>query len=162
MKLIGKDFDGDALIKKLEGRLRARGLLPASLPDPEPETVVQRVDPVAYNLEMLEEHADAARPLPLETHRAGLGRAVLAAKWAFRKSCQIFLNEAFSRQKLFNGSVRDSYAQLSAEVLRLRAEVDELKGLSPRKSASRAKPSAAKPVTKKTANSMTRRRHSDE
>src|SRR5512139_1420622 len=80
MKLIGKDFDGEALLKKIEARLRARGLTPAHLPEPEPEGVAPRVDPVAFNLEMLEEHADATRPLPLETHRAGLGRAVLLAK----------------------------------------------------------------------------------
>lgn len=49
------------------------------------------------------------------------------AKWAFRKSCQVLINETLGRQRVFNGLVRDSYAQLSAEVLRLRAEVQQLR-----------------------------------
>ena len=66
--------------------------------------------------------------MPIATHRGGLsGQAVLLAKWAFRKTCQIFINEALARQRQFNGHVRDSYAQLSAEVLRLRSEVDALR-----------------------------------
>ncbi len=52
---------------------------------------------------------------------------MVVAKWAFRKTCQVFINEALSRQRVFNGHVRDSYAQLSAEVLRLRREVEALK-----------------------------------
>jgi hypothetical protein len=47
----------------------------------------------------------------------------------------VFINEALARQRIFNGHVRDSYAQLSAEVLRLRAEVDALR----KKAAPRAK-----------------------
>ncbi len=126
MKLIGKDFDGGALLQKLEARLRQRGLLHTPEAAPAPQPIAPRVDPVAFNLEMLEEHADSTQALPLETHRAGLGRAVLLAKWAFRRSCQVFINEALGRQRLFNGHVRDSYAQLTAEVARLREEVERL------------------------------------
>jgi hypothetical protein len=39
----------------------------------------------------------------------------------------VLINETLSRQRVFNGHVRDSYAQLSAEVLRLRREVEELR-----------------------------------
>jgi hypothetical protein len=85
------------------------------------------VDPLTFNLGALEEHADSTRPLPLHTHRGGAGQLVLLAKWTFRKTCQVFINEALARQRLFNGHVRDSYAQLSAEVIRLRKEVDQLK-----------------------------------
>jgi hypothetical protein len=85
------------------------------------------VDPLSYNLRSLEEHADPTVGLPLETHRGGAGQLVLVAKWAFRRAGQVFINEALSRQRLFNGHVRDSYAQLSAEVLQLRAEVARLR-----------------------------------
>ncbi len=130
MKLGGRDIKGRELLETLEARLRARGLLPAPLRDEEPldEGVEPRVDPLSFNLSALEEHADPTRPLPIATHRGGVGgQAVLFAKWAFRKTCQIFINEALARQRQFNGHVRDSYAQLSAEVLRLRNEVDALR-----------------------------------
>jgi hypothetical protein len=38
----------------------------------------------------------------------------------------VFINEALAHQRIFNGHVRESYAQLSAEVLRLRRRVEEL------------------------------------
>src|SRR5581483_7824307 len=107
---------GSALLARLEERLRARGLSAAEPAGPiRFDGLEARVDPVAFNVEALSEHADPTRPLPLETHRSGAGRAVLLVKWAFRKSSQIFINEAFARQKRFNGHVRDSYAQLAAE-----------------------------------------------
>lgn len=127
MKLLGQDISGVALLERIEDRLRARGLLPSpSRPSP-PESVEPRVDPLSFNLNALEEHADCTRGLPLHSHRAGLSRAVVWLKWAFRQGGQVFINEALSRQRLFNGHVRDSYAQLSAEVLRLRQEVEALK-----------------------------------
>ncbi|HZI02595.1 MAG TPA: hypothetical protein VEZ71_01155, partial [Archangium sp.] len=99
--------------------------------------VEPRVEPLSFNLQALEEHADATRALPLHTHRGGAGQLVLVAKWAFRKTCQVFINEALSRQRVFNGHVRDSYAQLSAEVIRLRAEVETLRAAQ---AASQAQP----------------------
>jgi hypothetical protein len=39
----------------------------------------------------------------------------------------VFINEALGRQRVFNGHVRDSYAQLAAEVIRLRGEVEALR-----------------------------------
>lgn len=127
MKLLGRDIRGEELLAKVQARLEARGLWP--LPDaPGAEAGVEpRVDPRGFNLQALEEHADPTRPLPLHTHRGGVGQAVVLAKWAFRKTCQVFINEALARQRVFNGHVRDSYAQLSAEVVRLRAEVERLK-----------------------------------
>ncbi|MFZ5469891.1 MAG: hypothetical protein ACOZIN_10690 [Myxococcota bacterium] len=126
MKLIGKDIPA-AFLSRIEERLRARGLAEPTVNAIRLDGIEPRVDPLSFNLSALEEHADATRPLPLVSHRFGVGRAVLLAKWAFRKSCQVLINEALSRQKLFNGHVRDSYAQLAAEVLRLRREVDELR-----------------------------------
>lgn len=127
MKLLGRDIPARELIARIEERLRVRGL-PTSEPAPAPEEGVEpRVDPLSFNLRAMEEHADPAQPLPLHTHRGGAGQLVLVAKWAFRKTCQVFINEALSRQRVFNGHVRDSYAQLSAEVIRLRAEVETLR-----------------------------------
>ncbi|QSQ24295.1 hypothetical protein JY651_04825 [Pyxidicoccus parkwayensis] len=127
MKLLGRDIPARELISRIEERLRARGL-PTSEPlEVPPEGVEPRVEPLTFNLHALEENADATRALPLHTHRGGAGQLVLVAKWAFRKSCQVFINEALGRQRVFNGHVRDSYAQLSAEVIRLRREVEELR-----------------------------------
>ncbi len=132
MKLLGRDISSDKLLGEIRARLQARGLESAAEQGPirfdghEP-----RVDPLAFNLEALSEHADPTRALPLETHRAGLGRAVLLAKWLFRAGGQLFINETLARQKRFNGHVRDSYAQLSAEVIRLRERLDALEKPAP-------------------------------
>ena len=127
MKLMGRDIPARELLARLEERLRTRGLA-SSEPVDVPEAGVEpRVDPLSFYLQALEEHADATRPLPLHTHRGGAGQLVLVAKWAFRQTCQVFINETLGRQRAFNGHVRDSYAQLSAEVVRLRAEVEALR-----------------------------------
>jgi hypothetical protein len=137
MRLLGNAFRESELLQRLEERLRARGLWHEAEKRISPAAVEPRVDPLSFNLAALEEHADPTRPLPLQTHRGGLGRAVLLAKWAFRTTCQVFINETLSRQRLFNGHVRDSYAQLSAEVLRLRAQLDKLQTASLKKRAVR-------------------------
>ncbi|MFP2900546.1 hypothetical protein, partial [Corallococcus sp. 4LFB] len=140
MKLLGRDIPTGALVARIEERLRVRGL-PTSEPAEVPEDGVEpRVDPLTFNMHALEENADTTRALPLHTHRAGMGQAVLVAKWAFRKTCQVLINETLGRQRVFNGLVRDSYAQLSAEVLRLRREVDTL-----RAQAAKAQPPAEAP-----------------
>ncbi|WP_163782268.1 hypothetical protein [Myxococcus vastator] len=127
MKLLGRDIPARELIARIEERLRTRGLPTSEEVELPAEGVEPRVEPLTFNLHALEEYADATRALPLHTHRGGVGQVVLLAKWAFRKSCQVFINEALGRQRVFNGHVRDSYAQLSAEVLRLRREVEALR-----------------------------------
>ncbi|MDY7230474.1 hypothetical protein [Hyalangium rubrum] len=127
MKLLGRDIPARELIARIEERLRVRGL-PTSEPADVPEEGVEpRVDPLSFHLQAMEEHADPTRPLPLHTHRGGVGQLVLVAKWAFRKTAQVLINETLGRQRVFNGHVRQSYAELSAEVLRLRREVEQLK-----------------------------------
>jgi hypothetical protein len=125
MKLLGRDFDADQLLRDIQTRLEQRGLSlsSAATPSLEPE---RTVDPLSFNLQQLEQNADSTRPLPLSSHRGGLGRAVLLAKWAFRKSCQVFINETLARQRLFNENTRQAYAELSAEMLQLKTMVATL------------------------------------
>ncbi|WP_224364662.1 hypothetical protein [Hyalangium versicolor] len=127
MKLLGRDIPARALLARIEERLRVRGLPTSEAAEVPQEGVEPRVDPLSFNLQALEEHSDPTRPMPLHTHRGGVGQLVVVAKWAFRKTCQVLINETLSRQRVFNGHVRDSYAQLSAEVIRLRREVEELR-----------------------------------
>jgi hypothetical protein len=149
VKLLGKDISASVLMQQISERLVARGLDapnegPLRLDGAEP-----RVDPLAFNLDALAEHSDPTRALPLETHRGGVGgRAIVLAKWAFRTSCQIFINEALGRQQVFNGHVRDSYAQLSAEVKRLRSRVEELEAPPPPVRAAGA-PKSRRPARKR-------------
>jgi len=128
MKLLGRDISTENVLAAVTERLFARGL--TGMPDPgevTPEGVEARVDPLSFNVNAMGEHADSTRGLPLETHRAGLsGRAVVLAKRAFRRMGQVFINEALGRQVAFNGHVRDSYAQLSREVLTLRQRLAQL------------------------------------
>ena len=127
MKLLGKDISPQQLMEKISERLSARGLQPADDGPLGIDGAEPRVDPLTFNLEALGEYADPTRALPLETHRGGVpGRAVVLVKWAFRRSCQIFINETLGRQHRFNGHVRDSYAQLSADVLRLKERLAQL------------------------------------
>jgi hypothetical protein len=125
MKLLGKEFSPDALVHALEARLRARGLSEAEQPihleGPEP-----RVDPAAFYLGGLEANADPTEPLPLHTHRAGLGRAVLFAKWSFRKAARIAIVDTLARQRVFNGYVRDAFLEIFTELEALRRQVAEL------------------------------------
>lgn len=128
MKLLGKDISPESLLGYVEGRLKARGLDERAQSPIRFEGLEPPVDPTAFALEALAEHADATVGLPLETHREGFsGAAVLLAKRAFRAAGQVFINEALARQKRFNGHVRDGYAQLAAEVVRLRLEVEALR-----------------------------------
>lgn len=133
MKLLGRDISGAALLEELEARLRARGLTQpadASGSTAHAERVAPAVDPLRFNLRALEEHADPTRPVPLHTHRGGLtGRLLLLSKRLAQRGGRVLLASALERQRVFNGHVRDSYAQLSAEVVKLRAEVERLNAL---------------------------------
>jgi hypothetical protein len=127
MKLLGKDITPSKVMAFVGERLAARGLSASDDESLGESGVEPRVDPLSFNLQALESNADATQGLPLETHRDGLaGTAVVLAKRLFRKAGQIFINEALGRQRVFNGHVRDSYAQLAAEVIRLRKRIDEL------------------------------------
>lgn len=88
---------------------------------------VENNDPATFILKMLLEHRDPTRGMPIETHRAGIaGQALVLGKWLFRSTCQPLINELLSRQRLFNGYVTDSYAQMAAELEKLRQQVELL------------------------------------
>lgn len=145
MKLLGKDITPSKVMAFVGERLQARGLSVAEDETPEELGVEPRVDPLTFNLHALEANADATQGLPLETHREGLsGRAVVLAKRVFRIAGQLFINEALGRQRVFNGHVTDSYAQLSAEVMRLRQRVAELEKPEKEPAAPAPKPKSPK------------------
>ncbi len=137
MRLMGRDISTQNVLAAVSERLLSRGL--SGLPDAgevTPEGIEARVDPLSFYVSALGDHADATRALPIETHRDGLsGRAVVLAKTAFRRVGQIFINEALARQVVFNGHARDSYAQLSAEVVTLRKRIAQLEQALSAKSA---------------------------
>jgi hypothetical protein len=129
MRLLGKDISPEKVMAYVGERLASRGLLVTAKDTALARDVEAPVDAFRFNLDALIEHADPTKPLPAETHRGGLsGFAVIATKSVFRRVGQIFINETLSRQRVFNGHVRDSYAQLSAELVRLRRQVRELEG----------------------------------
>lgn len=124
MKLLGRDIDARELLRVARARLVARGIREdVQVVEEEPEPLLE---PLSFLVRSLEENEDPTVGLPILSHRTGLGRSVVAAKWLFRKTCQVFINEALGRQRLFNGQVRDLSAQLAAEVIRLRARVEAL------------------------------------
>lgn len=130
MRLLGREVTAEKVVARIEARLRERGLLEEKSEPIQIDRVEPRVDPLSFNLRALEENQDPTVGLPLHTHRTGMGQAVLLAKWAFRKGGKVFISELLGRQRVFNAHVLDSYAQLSAEVLRLREEVARLKRMT--------------------------------
>jgi hypothetical protein len=126
MRLLGKDIPTAALMERIQDRLRLRGLELEPSGPIRLDSVEARVDPLAFNIAALEEHADPTRPMG-----GGRGRVVL--RWAFHKAFHFFVDETLARQRVFNGHVRDAYAQLSAEVVSLRKELNGLKAPPPEK-----------------------------
>lgn len=125
MKLLGKDIQAEPLLEKLEARLQARGLVDPPGPI-EVSGVEPRVDPAAFYLSALETHADPTEPLPLHTHRGGLGRGVLLAKRLFRKVARVAIVDTLARQRLFNGYARDAFLEVFGDLKELRARLEAL------------------------------------
>jgi hypothetical protein len=127
MKLLGKDVSVNSLLGEIEFRLRERGLLDAphrAFDDP-PDTAI---DPLTFTLTMLERYTDATSVAPVAAERASsLGKLRAITGGLVRRSAQWALRDVFARQTRFNSYARDGYAQLSAEVLALRREVERLK-----------------------------------
>ena len=129
MKLIGRDIDPRELLRAARARLEARGLRDHGAP-PAEDGLEPPVDPLSFGVQSLEQNEDPTLPLPVDESGPGLGRGVAMARRLFRRTAQVFIDEALGRQRVFNGRVRDLTAQLAAEVLRLRARVEALE--SPR------------------------------
>lgn len=148
MKILGREVEAAGLFEKVTEELRARGIVPPSELDHGPvgnPPIEPRVDPIRHHLEGLEQNSDPTQGLPLHTHRTGAGRAVLWAKWLFRRVGQPLINEALGRQRLFNAHARDAYAELAARVERLAADVEALQEKKATKATPKAAPRKKKP-----------------
>ena len=120
MKLLGRDIDARGLLRAARGRLEARGIREEALAlDAEPEPVLE---PLSVLVRALEEDEDPTLPVPA-TER---GAPASLVRRLFRVACQSLIDEVLERQRRFNARVREADAQLSAEVIQLRARVEAL------------------------------------
>ncbi|HZJ53770.1 MAG TPA: hypothetical protein VFD38_06490 [Myxococcaceae bacterium] len=120
MKLLGRDIDAGALLRAARERLEARGIRDEALPvEAEPEPVLE---PLSFLVRALEEDEDPTLPVPA----AERGAPVSLARRVFRIACQSLIEEVLERQRRFNARVREADAQLSAEVIQLRARLEAL------------------------------------
>jgi len=121
MKLLGRSIDGKRLVEEIRARLAARGIREdapdAPLDDEAP------LEPYAYLVQLLEENVDPAQSVRTPSTDGSLRRLV-------RFAARGLLEELFGRQRAFNVHVRDLAAQLSSEVVTLRARVAELEQLA--------------------------------
>ena len=120
MNFLGRDINARDLLAEVENRLRSRGLLTRGWTEAANSPPEGSVDPLTFNLNALETHVD-----PSEFLATGKGwpGAIVSAGVRF------IARPLLARQTIFNTHVRDSYAQLSAEVLRLRNEVTRLQAI---------------------------------
>ncbi len=121
MKLLGRSIDGKRLVEEVRARLRARGIREDVQDGPLEDEAP--VEPLGFLVQALEENEDPAQPPPLAPSAARLRRLL-------RFAARGVLEELFGRQRAFNVHVRDFAAQLSTEVLALRARVSELEQLA--------------------------------
>ncbi|RPH71879.1 MAG: hypothetical protein EHM78_05520 [Myxococcaceae bacterium] len=120
MKLLGRDIDAGALLRAARERLEARGIRDEALPvEAEPEPVLE---PLSFLVRALEEDEDPTVPIPA-TER---GAPASLVRRVFRLACQSLIDEVLERQRRFNARVREADAQLSAEVIQLRARLEAL------------------------------------
>ena len=120
MKLLGRDIDARALLQAARERLEARGIRDEALAvEAEPEPVLE---PLSFLVRALEEDEDSSRALPVDER----GAPASVVRRLFRLACQSLIDEVLERQRRFNARVREADAQLSAEVIQLRARLDAL------------------------------------
>jgi hypothetical protein len=123
--LEGSDVELDTLASEIEHRAGAAIDVPLAAASDETSRTTGPIDPFAALLRSLSEDADTAQGFPPQSHRA-LGGAVVAAKRGFRLAFQPLINEALSRQKLFNRRLLDILSLLHAENQRLSERIKEL------------------------------------
>lgn len=113
-----------------EELLRRAREAPAAPGAPSAEEVNERladgVGPMAIEgyVKRLFELRDARTGLPITSHRPGVGRAVVAAKQAFRSAFQPFLNEALRKQAEFNETLAQWAQAVTRAVVRQEAEAE--------------------------------------
>ena len=123
--LEGADVELDSLASEIERRAGAASDPPLAPVTEETTDITRPVDSFAALLRSLSEDADTSQGFPPQSHRA-LGGAVVAAKRGFRLAFQPLINEALSRQKLFNRRLLDILSLLHVENQRLSERVKEL------------------------------------
>jgi hypothetical protein len=133
----GEGLDSEALVSEVErrvGKAIEAGPPPSPPPDDAPRTVT---DLFGELLRSLAENADTTQGFPPQSHRS-FGSALVAAKKGFRLAFQPLINEALSRQKIFNHRLLDALAALRAEQQSLDARLAAIeRGKAPRKGAPR-------------------------
>ncbi len=142
MKLLGRDIDAGALLRAARERLEARGIRDEALAvETEPEPVLE---PLSFLVRALEEDEDPTLPVPA----AERGAPASLVRRMFRLACQSLIDEALERQRRFNARVREADAQLSAELIQLRARLEALEAAQ-RKGKRAALPAPRKPRRKR-------------
>ncbi len=149
MQLWGKDISGKALLGRIEERLQLRGLSSWRGAGDDALGFDEPVHPLTFHLSALETHADPTQPLPLSPPAGWLGRARAQGRRLLVHVGRGLVDEVFSRQRLFNGHVRDAYAQLSSEVLQLKEELERLKAERAKAPARAASPSKKRKTTRR-------------
>jgi hypothetical protein len=129
----GEGLDSEALVSEVERRV-GKAIEAGPPPDDAPRTVT---DLFGELLRSLAENADTTQGFPPQSHRS-FGSALVAAKKGFRLAFQPLINEALSRQKIFNHRLLDALAALRAEQQSLDARLAAIeRGKAPRKGAPR-------------------------
>jgi hypothetical protein len=117
MKLLGRNVDGRRLVAEIRARLSARGI-PEDVPDAPLEDEAT-AEPYGFLVQSLEQNADPAQAPPAVAPPGPIASLV-------RYAARGLLEDLFGRQRAFNTHVRDLAAQLSSELLALRARLAEL------------------------------------
>lgn len=92
-------------------------------------------------LRSLAANADTTKGFPPQSHRS-FGSALVAAKRGFRFAFQPLINEAFSRQKIFNHRLLDALAALRAEQQALENRLGALERGAPARKGPARRPDA--------------------
>jgi hypothetical protein len=131
----GEGLDSEALVTDIERRVGKAVALGQAEPPAEQRPTV--TDLFGELLRSLAANADTTQGFPPQSHRS-FGSALVAAKKGFRFAFQPLINEALSRQKIFNHRLLDALAALRAEQQALEARLAALeKGTPPSKRATR-------------------------
>ncbi len=139
----GEGLDSENLVAEVERRVgKALDAGQAAEPPIEPRLTV--TDLFGELLRSLAANADTTKGFPPQSHRS-FGSALVAAKKGFRFAFQPLINEALSRQKIFNHRLLDALAALRAEQQALEARLATLEGgKSSRKDSARS-PGSSRP-----------------